>query len=137
MTVTKPYGTLNIVLDYIKKVNGLKSDTVSNMRNTITNEADLMMEVDPTVGIDDNYKFRAAVNDWTDLKVACRLHLMFGDPLDAQYYCVQADKLEADIIAKDPNLAAVSAGHIGVPKPKTYPSNPDGIHIIGNRRPTT
>lgn len=142
MTVTHPYGKKSIVMDYIRNVGGLNTnttppsvDTVDNIMLKIDNEAELLLHIDPTVGIPDDYKFHKVLEDYCELKSACRIHLMFGDPLDADYYCTKADKVEVDLLGNDPALAADTAGHVGVPDPKTFPSNPEGIRIIGNKQP--
>jgi hypothetical protein len=134
MVVTHPYGTKSIVIDYIRNVGGLATDTVDKIMLKADNEAELFLRIDPAVGIPDDYKFHKVLEDFCECWSACRLHLMFGDPTDADYYCMKADKAEAELLANDPSLQTTAAGHVGVPLPKTFPSNPDGIKIIGNKQ---
>lgn len=135
MTVTRPYGTKSIVLDYIRNVGGLATDTVDKQMAAADNDAELFMGVDPSVGIADDYPFHKAIADYVELRAACRLHLMYGDPLDADSFCDKAEKAKASILGNDPSLQAATSGHIGVPLPVTYPSNPEGSRLIGNKQP--
>lgn len=123
-------------MDYIRNIGGLASDTVDKIMGKVDNDLELAMRIDPNVGIPDDYPFHKSVENYSELETACRLRLMFGDPLDAQYYCDKAEKELAKILGNDPNLQTATAGHIGTPDPKTYPSNPYGVKLIGNKQPS-
>ena len=126
--MVRPYGDPAIVTGYIRNIGGIPSTKITDCLNRAA--SDLEMSLNVTVEISDSYVYINTVKELTELKAACLLHGMYGDPMDQKYYCeLYTSGIEELKKANESLTPSTNVTTVKEIKRVTFPSNPDGERI--------
>ena len=130
------YGDITIVKGYCRQVGNITDTTYNNILARADTELHSQLGLDVGETIDSGYVYFNKVKDLCELWSACRIHLMFGLPEDAEVYCGLYKEGIAQLIEDDTTLQ--DTNDVGTMEGQPYataPLNPDGHRLTG--RPTS
>ena len=122
-----------MVKSYCRQVGNISDTTYNNALTRGANKVEAALGLSGSE-IPDTYYYLNSVKDIVEMFAACRIHMKFGDPADAEFYCSEWRSGLEELKLNDSSLDTGGQGYVKSGKLVTSPSNPLSLNRLRGRR---